>query len=202
MGSSVKATCKATESVNRLEETVPCTSLLYFSHLKSKSSLKALPFSPCRNPRPVSAATREMEIITAPPIPLCTFYCQFSNRKTAAVEKKEEHKLYRALPPAPRPVSPLPASILPPSLSFLSSLCPPLDGQFLFPFPLRRHSRVNSSSSSSESDQLSPAGHKSCAKQEQPTHIGEEENAFETDGRRSLPLPLHFTSVKVRCPLN
>lgn len=34
-----------------------------------------------------------MEIITAPPIPLCTFYCPFSNRKTAA-EKNEGDKLY------------------------------------------------------------------------------------------------------------
>ena len=35
----------------------------------------------------------EMEIITAPPIPLCTFYCPFSNRKMAA-EKNEGDKLY------------------------------------------------------------------------------------------------------------
>ena len=59
-----------------------------------------------------------MEIITAPPIPLCTFYCQFSNRKTAA-EKKEGHKLYGALPPGLASSRERASSIPPlPSLSF------------------------------------------------------------------------------------
>ena len=88
----------------------------------------------------------EMEIITAPPIPLCTFYCPFSNRKTAA-EKNEGDKLYGG--GEGESSSLLASSEHSPSL--------PLDGQFLFPFPLRRHSRVNSSPPSPP-DQLDRAG--------------------------------------------
>ena len=147
-----------TERMNRLEETVNRLLAFITSEVKIPQSPTVPPSFPSsaeiRGRSQLSIATRErareMEIITAPPIPLCTFYCQFSNRKTAAAEKKEGYKLYRALP-----VSPPPASILPLPSSLPSSL-PPLDGQFLFPFPLRRHSRVNSSPSRRQTYQLSP----------------------------------------------